>query len=145
MADLVVSGRFKDGGRGPVDFDCWGLASEVFKRYGVSVPDYKISCDAIMEVDAQMNAERTSWARCEGEPPIPSLVVFADRGLCSHVGVYIGDGRFIHAYEKTGVSITPTNHIFWKSRVEGFYIPRWANAEYSVNQKSNTARPAGRT
>ena len=126
VADLIEFGRFKDGGRGPREFDCWGLASEVFRRYGIAVPDYKISCEATPEVDAQMNAERPAWVRCEGEPPVPSLVVFADRGMCSHVGVYIGDGRFIHAYEKTGIAITPMNHMFWRSRIEGIYKPRWA-------------------
>jgi len=145
VVDLVEHGRFKDGGRGPTEFDCWGLATEIFRRCGIAVPDYKISCDASEAVSAQMNAEKPYWIRCEGEPPVPSLIGFIDRGLLCHCGVYLGNGQFIHAHERNGIEITQTSHILWRRRIEGYYVPRWANVKHSIDQKPDTARPQGRT
>lgn len=131
----LVGKQFQDGGRGPDVYDCWGLAADVFRRCGTDLPDYKISCDASPEVSAQMSAERPNWQRCDVVKPVPSLIVFSDRGLCAHCGVYIGNGRFIHAHERNGVEIVSVNHPFWKNRIEGFYIPRWGNAAHSTGTK----------
>lgn len=115
---------FKDGGRGPHEYDCWGLASEIFRRYGVQLPDYQISCNADERIDEQINSERPNWVRCQGTIPIPALVVIRELGLCDHVGVYIGNRKFIHIRAKAGVAIEPIDHPVWKRRIEGFYVPR---------------------
>lgn len=42
---------FADGGRGPDSYDCWGIVREVYRRYGVTLPDYPISAmDAVKSV-----------------------------------------------------------------------------------------------
>jgi cell wall-associated NlpC family hydrolase len=40
----------------------------------------------------------------------------------NHAGVYLGDGRFVHSYQKIGITIDSlvTNKI-WKERVYGFF------------------------
>ncbi len=135
----LIGKPFKDGGRGPKEYDCWGLAAEVFRRAGVALPDYRISCEASGEVDREINANRFQWVRCAGEIPVPALVVFADRGLCTHVGVYLGSGWFIHAYEKTGVAKGRTEHPFWRSRIEGFYVPGWSHDKHCISAQSGPA------
>lgn len=70
------------GGASPSGFDCSGLPSYVYARVGKSVPHYTLAI----------------WS---GFPKVPSdrlevgdLVFFHELG---HVGVYVGDGRFVHA------------------------------------------------
>jgi cell wall-associated NlpC family hydrolase len=117
----LIGKPFKDGVGGPDAFDCWGLAVEVFRRFGIKVPDYRPSCGTVAGGLIEQGA---IWARCAGEIPVPALIVFTTYGLCDHVGVYLGLGRFIHAHEAAGVVITQTDHLFWKKRIEGYYAPR---------------------
>lgn len=126
ISDLLGK-PFTDGGRGPDAYDCWGLACEVFRRYGIELPDYQVSCYAPEQIDSTYRDQVSGWVRVSGIPPVPSLVVirFNQVIFCNHVGVYIGDGRFIHAREKTGVCVESVNHIYWARKVEGYYVPGW--------------------
>ncbi|MEN6568065.1 MAG: NlpC/P60 family protein [Veillonellales bacterium] len=119
----LIGKPFQDGGRGPESYDCWGLVLEVFRRYGIELPDYQISCNADLNIDKQINAERCNWVRCHGEIPVPALVVIQESGLCDHTGVYTGNGRFIHARQKVGVVKEAVEQPVWKRRIEGFYVP----------------------
>lgn len=121
ISDLVGK-PFISGARGPDAYDCWGLAVEAFSRLGVEIPDYRLICGA---VGTAVNKKRPEWVPCIGQIPVPALIVFTTLGLCDHVGVYVGDGKFIHSHIKTGVAITPTDHIYWKKRIEGYYLPGW--------------------
>jgi cell wall-associated NlpC family hydrolase len=72
------------GGASPSGFDCSGLVMYVFAQVGVSLPHYTV---------AQYNyANSVSVPRNELEPG--DLVFFAGLG---HVGIYVGNGQFIHA------------------------------------------------
>lgn len=124
------------GAKGPDKWDCWSLAAEVFRRLGIELPDYRVECDSISD---GMDKKSQQWARCSGEIPVPALIVFKTAGIPNHVGVYLGGGRFIHAHETAGVSITPVDHVFWKKRIEGYYVPGWLN-ESSIHQKPDHAR-----
>lgn len=119
----LIGVPFKNGGRDKSGMDCWGLTLEVFSRYDINLPDYKISCDSQIEINNKVNTERNKWERCTGDLPVPALIVFNDQGVCNHVGVYIGENKFIHARIGTGVAIESMDSMFWKRRIEGGY--RW--------------------
>ncbi|WP_205739264.1 NlpC/P60 family protein [Halocella sp. SP3-1] len=129
MSDIsfvdLLGKPFVNGGRGPDNFDCYGLATEVFSRFGVDIPDYKISCENASKIDSTINTEKVAtWKECEG-PQAPSLVVLRfNSHLINHVGVYIGSGRFIHTARKTGVRIDKLDDLYWKHRIHGFYVPK---------------------
>ena len=54
--DDLIGLPFIDGGRDPsVGFDCWGLSTEVFRRYGIELPDYKISCEDASRISRQID------------------------------------------------------------------------------------------
>lgn len=127
--DDLIGRPFVNGGRGPDNFDCWGLALEVFRRYGMELPDYKISCEDISRINGQIDNKKNEWRRCEGEIPVPALVVirFNEVIFCNHTGVYLGENRFIHTREKIGVNIDRIDSPAWRRKIEGFYIPGWLN------------------
>lgn len=107
---------------GPDAYCCWGLAVEVFRRFGIALPDYRKNCASVA---SGIIANRKQWVRCAGEIPVPALIVFTTAGICDHVGVFLGDGKFIHAHESAGVVVARTDHVFWRTRVEGYYTPGW--------------------
>lgn len=120
---------FVDGGRGPNEFDCYGLAMEIWRRAGIELPDYKIGCADSTSINQAVDEERYKWIRCEGEPPVPAMVVirFNQIVLCNHVGVYLGGGRFIHTRQRVGVCIERIDSPIWRKRIEGYYVPGWCD------------------
>jgi cell wall-associated NlpC family hydrolase len=72
------------GGSSPSGFDCSGLVMYVFAQVGISLPHYTV---------AQWDyPNAASVPRDELQPG--DLVFFAGLG---HVGIYVGNGQFIHA------------------------------------------------
>lgn len=71
---------------------CWDVVVEVYRRSGVSLPNY---------TEIHMG----DWE--EIREPLPmSVLAFALYGHeLDHVGVYLGEGTFIHATEHAGVCI----------------------------------------
>lgn len=120
----LVGIPFVDGGRGAAGYDCWGLAMEIFRRRGIELPDYPVSAMAVDAIAGELAANEHSWIKLP-EAEVGCLVVlrFACGNWANHVGVYIGEGKFIHAYIKTGVCIDRLSR--WKSRIAGFYKPGW--------------------
>lgn len=93
LATGLLGVPYRWGGATPAGFDCSGLVYYTFRQAGLSVP-------------------RTSQQQYHAARPVPleqaapgDLVFFGQRGRISHVGIYLGDQRFIHAPE-TGRNVT---------------------------------------
>lgn len=125
----IIGAKFVDGGRGPDCFDCWGLTREVFKRFGVELPDYNIGAFECAKVGHEIMKHVTA-ARNGGEkwrevtnPVVPSLVVIRNHPkFTNHCGVFVGNGKFIHTLEKTNAIISDVNSPIWKTKIVGFFI-----------------------
>jgi len=77
---------YKYGGNTPTGFDCSGLVHYSYSRVGIDV-----SRDT-RTLKTQTSLTRVSDLR-RGD-----LLFFDQEGLkSSHVGIFIGDGRFVHA------------------------------------------------
>jgi cell wall-associated NlpC family hydrolase len=129
----LIGAPFIDGGRGPEGYDCWGLVCEVFRREGIELRDYRecgLSCHDDVGFSRIFSEEIHRWTRHElPNVPVPSVVAirFSNPSLVNHVGVYIGERvgeyRFLHTREKTGVCIERIDAPYWRHRIEGFYVP----------------------
>ena len=123
MLDLIGK-PFKDGGRGPDSYDCWGLVREVFRRFGVELPDYNVGAFECEQIGQQIMKEMRTLARWQRlkKPEVPCVVVIKnDPVWANHCGVYIGDGKFIHTLQKIGCNIDRIDHPLWKKRIVGFF------------------------
>lgn len=103
--------RYQWGGRGPATgFDCSGLVRHVFAES----TGRKISGNS-----AQLAAQSTPVDHSDLQPG--DLVFFNTLGpTFSHVGVYIGSGRFVHASnERTGVRVDHLSNSYYAKRFEG--------------------------
>jgi cell wall-associated NlpC family hydrolase len=107
----MIGIRYSFGGRNPdTGFDCSGLVRYVFDRVmGRSLPHNSY----------EMARMGTSVRPGELEPG--DLVFYNTRGRrYSHVGIYVGEGRFIHAPSRGGqVHIVNMADRYWVSRFNG--------------------------
>jgi cell wall-associated NlpC family hydrolase len=92
-------------------FDCSGLVSFVYKQ----------SAGVALQGSAADMAKRTRPIDAQSAQP-GDLVFFNTLGTPnSHVGIYIGSGKFIHAAnERTGVRQERLDNSYWSKRFEGF-------------------------
>lgn len=93
------------GGTTRKGFDCSGLVQSVFSEHGKDLP----------RTAAQMWKAGTSVDK----PEKGDLVFFETRTGPSHVGIYAGDNKFVHAGASTGVTVTDMDNSYWKSRYLG--------------------------
>jgi cell wall-associated NlpC family hydrolase len=111
QALLALGIDYRDGGHSPVDgFDCSGLVAHVYREaYGLRLPR-----------NARAQSE-TGVAVSLAELEAGDLVFYDTLGRpFSHVGIYLGDGRFVHA-PKTGsrVRIERMRAAYWMKRFNG--------------------------
>ena len=88
IAEIVlnmVGTPYRFGGAGPRGFDCSGLVYFAYGNVGIPVP---------RTAAAQRRAARPIQPRAV-QPG--DLVFFDTRWQQGHVGIYVGDGRFVHA------------------------------------------------
>ena len=112
MVKSLLGCRYVSGGRGPSSFDCSGLMYYIYKQLGHPIArgsssqyynsGYFVSTDAMQPGD---------------------LIFFFDRRFDSsggtlpttHVGMYVGDGQFIHA--------STTSYRVQYDSIYGYYAP----------------------
>ena len=100
---------YRWGGTTTSGFDCSGYVLKVFTDLGIELPRTSNSQYQVGE----------SVAKDELQPG--DLVFFNTLGNgVSHVGIYYGDGKFIHSQSYKGVSITDLNDPkYWGARYVG--------------------------
>ena len=91
VAESRIGAPYRYGGAGPDAFDCSGLVAYAHGQVGVAVP----------RTAAQQFAAATPVARRDLRPG--DLVFFRLTGReVSHVGIYAGGDRFVHAPQSGG-------------------------------------------
>lgn len=117
-AKQFVGSRYTYGGSGPRGFDCSGLTSYVYNKYGVNLPH---------NAAAQFNtAYGASVGSMDNLKP-GDLVFFKGtggrRGI-SHVALFIGGGRVVHAMTpRYGVQVSNVYDSYWVKHYYGGIRP----------------------
>lgn len=123
LSDLMLDKQFVAGGRGPRDYDCWGICCEVYRRLDKELPDNYPLPVGTDRIDKAVRGEMDNphFVRLDRPEP-PCLVALMVRPpYVSHIGVMISDHEFVHILAKQGVTVAKTTDTFWKKRIYGFY------------------------
>jgi len=99
---------YRWGGTDPSKgFDCSGLVGYVFRNaLGIELP--RVSRD--MARNGQLVTDRAKLVAGD-------LVFFGRKGRVNHVGIYLGDGRFVHAPSKgKDVTVSELDTGYWSGR-----------------------------
>jgi len=120
-AKFFKGGNYVWGGTSPKGFDCSGYVQYLYKKHHVNLP-------------------RTAWAQSRKGKAVDlhhlkegDLLFFLTdkkRGIpVTHVGIYLGNGKFIHAASrKKGIIISPINH--------GYYAKKFVSARRVIEGES---------
>jgi cell wall-associated NlpC family hydrolase len=86
LAMGMVGTRYRYGGTDPTEgFDCSGLVFYAYGQAGYRVPR------------TSQELFRAARKIAVGEANPGDLMFFQDQAKLSHVGIYVGDGQFVHA------------------------------------------------
>ena len=108
----LVGTPYRWGGNTPEGgFDCSGLVNYVFR----DMLDLRLP---------RTSRELAAWQAGPEVPPqhlaTGDLVFFGAGGVVSHVGIYVGDGRFVHAPSTGGtVRLDRMDGRYWQTRYSG--------------------------
>jgi Cell wall-associated hydrolases (invasion-associated proteins) len=93
LAKQYLGTRYSYGGSSPSGFDCSGFTMYVYSQFGVSLPH---------TATGQWQSSTGTKIYSSSSLQTGDLVFFCDPSrsngkACSHAGIYIGGGQFIHA------------------------------------------------
>jgi cell wall-associated NlpC family hydrolase len=104
----MVGNRYVFGAAGPSAFDCSGLTMAAYRKAGVYLPHYS---------RAQISATRSIN---RSDLRIGDLIFFFKYGI-RHVGMYIGNNKFVHAENsRTGVIISSLSESYYVRHLSGY-------------------------
>ena len=104
VAREMIGKPYRYAGDTPAGFDCSGLVRYSYGRAGISMP-------------RATPAQRNATTRISVRSLRPGDLLFFDQEgkKASHVGVYLGDGRFVHAPSTGGrVRVDNIDADYWK-------------------------------
>lgn len=107
LAKTMVGSPYKYGGESPSGFDCSGLVFYTHGKIGLRTPRTSLQ--------QYRSAKHVSMNKLRSG----DLIFFKlTRSPVSHVGIYVGNGRFIHAPQSgKQVKATRLNHAYWKTKI----------------------------
>lgn len=99
---------YKFGGDTPKGFDCSGYLQYIFAQNGMKIPR---TADEQYKIGTSLSQSQLKTG---------DLVFFTtyEKGP-SHCGLYLGDGKFIHASSSKGIHIDELSDAYWKPRYIG--------------------------
>lgn len=108
-AKNLIGIKYRGGGTTTAGFDCSGFVGYVFDDLGVNLPR---SSAGMYAKGSKVEKEDLSSG---------DLVFFNTSGKgVSHVGIYIGDGKFIHSSSSKGVKVDKlSDPYYWGKRFVG--------------------------
>lgn len=110
----LVGTPYRHGGNTPqAGFDCSGLIGHVYKTQAGVVSPRTVS--ALKDWGQSVPSE---FARTG------DVVVFTVGGTTNHAGIYVGEGRFVHAPSTGGeVRLDPLTSRYWSKQIFSFRRP----------------------
>lgn len=129
VSDLIQI-PFKEYGRDKNGMDCQGLFIEVMTRFGNNVGEsipknFDTKQIGRLILLAIMSGK---WKKQEIPEPGDAVVMAIDPmapNTVQHLGVYLGDAKFIHILKDVKVHVSRIDDRFYSKKIKGFY--KWIN------------------
>jgi len=116
----VTNGRTEEG------VDCWGLVRLFYRdELNIDLPSYDTAYYGPSDderIASLMDLHKGDWSK-QDNPKVGDVCVFNILGEPCHVGIYIGNNKFLHSRENRDSVIESLDNVKWKNRLEGIYAP----------------------
>lgn len=114
---------YAEKGRDENGIDCWGLVRLIYKNeLDINLPsfssEYQASDNDRLE---QLFAQYKEGWQPVDSPEVGDVVIFRIFGYESHIGVCIGDNKFLHVREARDSVIESLDNPKWSRRITGFF------------------------
>lgn len=124
-ARTLVGVPFAHCGRTQTGLDCVGVVLASCRAAGVDLGDYRgYSRQQTMNDATAMLSPILTHFDCVPRSSISpgDLLLFSVRGVLTHVGVFVGENQFVHAYEGSlqKVILDRLTHQ-WRKRLKGVF------------------------
>ncbi|MFE9279264.1 C40 family peptidase [Paenibacillus glucanolyticus] len=104
----AIGVSYKTGGTTTNGFDCSGFTTYVYKKLGLSLPRTSTAQYKVGTAVSKSNLKAGD------------LVFFNTSGKgVSHVGIYVGGGKFAHSSSSRGVIVSPLSQSYYAQRYVG--------------------------
>jgi lipoprotein Spr len=119
---------YRYGGQDYTGTDCSGLTMKVYqKALGISIPRTTVE------------QQKFCLAIQKNSLSVGDLVFFStgrDKSRVSHVGIYIGDGKFIHASSTKGVIISNIGELYYVNNYHSSgHVQRPSDSKIAVREQ----------
>ena len=111
VAENYYGSRYVSGGSSPSGFDCSGFTQYVYGKCGKT----------ISRTSYTQASEGTAVSKSELQPGDLLLFHYYGSSSIGHVGIYVGDGKFIHAANSN-------RGVVYDSITSGYYADNYAGA-----------------
>jgi cell wall-associated NlpC family hydrolase len=120
MVRKLIGVKYKPHGRTIEDgLDCYGVAILYLKSQGIILPDIvNYDVNKKDQSDIKILLEQGIPHKKLDMPEKNCIIELTVCGMPTHIGVYLGEGEFIHA-TKYGVAVEPLWR--WQKRIRGYY------------------------
>ncbi len=126
VIDGVIGTKYRTGGISTSGFDCSGFTMYVFNHLGVSLPHQSGSQYSMGSAVSRSDLRAGD------------LVFFNTNGVgVSHVGIYVGEGKFAHASTSRGVMVSSLSDSYYVNRYVGAKRVMSTDKYQNVAQDSN--------
>ena len=109
FAERFLGTPYVYGGTSPNGFDCSGYTQYVFKQMG-----YELNRTAAAQSTQGTTVNHGEWQAGD----LLFFRYYGGAGI-NHVGIYIGNGVFIHASSSQGVTVSSLDNSYWASHYHG--------------------------
>lgn len=121
--DKYIGIPYKDNGRDINGIDCWGLVCLYYREeLGIELPSYTEEYNGPTDknVIRAISAYKDTW-ELTTTPDQGDVVLFNIYGEPRHIGIYIGNNKFLHSREGRDSVVDSLASPRWASRLEGTY------------------------
>ncbi len=139
-AGLYIGIPFKSGGRDKSGLDCYGLVRLVYiEQFDATLPDLRDLYTNALDTNETAPLYQKYAPLLRGDksncPKPGDVAVILERGLPTHLGIYVGSGYILHVTRHFGTILQRTTNPNLKGRVEGYYAVKASDANPSVFRK----------
>lgn len=117
--DDLIGIPYKEGGRDYDGLDCYGLGIIVCAKFGYYLPDVEGANRSQFVIYLERCLKLVQMKKVECPQKEADIILIKDsKGILGHMGVYLGDGLFIHC-DSLGVRVEKIKK--YESRIGGVY------------------------